>query len=86
MDFTIIYFCFHLLLFQSRPPGIYKQDYLDELFRRYGDPEDTPSAPPLPQWCTGMAVAVDYHDEAGTPVYSCDLGIFCTPKLTEYEN
>ena len=35
-----------------RPPGIYKQDYLDELFRRYSDPEDTPPAPPLPDWCT----------------------------------
>lgn len=36
----------------ARPPGIYKQDYLDELFKRYGDEEDTPSAPPLPSWCT----------------------------------
>ncbi|RUS87888.1 hypothetical protein EGW08_004366, partial [Elysia chlorotica] len=37
---------------RARPPGIYKQDYLDELFKRYGDEEDTPSAPPLPSWCT----------------------------------
>lgn len=37
---------------QSRPPGIYKQDYLDKLFERYGDIEDTPSAPALPDWCT----------------------------------
>ncbi|XP_075991956.1 RNA guanylyltransferase and 5'-phosphatase mRNA capping enzyme [Anticarsia gemmatalis] len=34
-----------------RPPGIYKQDYLEELCRRYGDIEDTPPAPPLPDWC-----------------------------------
>ncbi|CAH1784913.1 unnamed protein product [Owenia fusiformis] len=37
---------------QMRPPGIYKQDYLEELFRRYDDVEDTPPAPPLPDWCT----------------------------------
>lgn len=34
-----------------RPPGIYKQDYLEELYRRYGDVEDAPPAPPLPDWC-----------------------------------
>ncbi|XP_055871008.1 mRNA-capping enzyme-like [Biomphalaria glabrata] len=37
---------------QARPPGIYKQDYLDELFKRFGDIDDVPSAPPLPDWCT----------------------------------
>ncbi|UYV62070.1 RNGTT [Cordylochernes scorpioides] len=36
---------------QARPPGIYKQDYLQELFQRYGDVDDTPPAPPLPDWC-----------------------------------
>ncbi|KAL8186243.1 UNVERIFIED_CONTAM: hypothetical protein K2H54_066595 [Gekko kuhli] len=36
---------------QARPPGIYKGDYLKELFRRYGDAEDAPAAPPLPEWC-----------------------------------
>uniref|UniRef100_A0A671XVP3 mRNA-capping enzyme n=1 Tax=Sparus aurata TaxID=8175 RepID=A0A671XVP3_SPAAU len=36
---------------QARAPGIYKGDYLKELFRRYGDEEDTPSAPALPEWC-----------------------------------
>jgi len=38
---------------QMRPPGIYKQDYLDELFTRYGEHDDTPSAPSLPDWCLG---------------------------------
>ena len=38
---------------QVRPPGIYKEDYLQELFRRYDDPDETPPAPPLPEWCTG---------------------------------
>ncbi|XP_036406015.1 mRNA-capping enzyme [Megalops cyprinoides] len=36
---------------QARAPGIYKGDYLKELFRRYGDVEDAPQAPPLPEWC-----------------------------------
>lgn len=36
---------------QSRPPGIYKADYLKELFSRYGEVEDTPPAPQLPDWC-----------------------------------
>lgn len=36
---------------QARPPGIYKEDYIKELFRRYGDEEDALPAPELPQWC-----------------------------------
>ncbi|XP_037837553.1 mRNA-capping enzyme isoform X2 [Kryptolebias marmoratus] len=36
---------------QARAPGIYKGDYLKELFCRYGDGDDTPSAPALPEWC-----------------------------------
>lgn len=36
---------------EARPPGIYKQDYINELFRRYDDEEDAPSAPALPEWC-----------------------------------
>ncbi|KAM4694089.1 mRNA-capping enzyme [Discoglossus pictus] len=36
---------------QARPPGIYKGDYLKELFRRYGDIEDAPPPPELPDWC-----------------------------------
>lgn len=36
---------------QARAPGIYKGEYLKELFRRYGDEEDAPAAPALPEWC-----------------------------------
>ncbi|NP_001413065.1 mRNA-capping enzyme isoform 3 [Mus musculus] len=36
---------------QARPPGIYKGDYLKELFRRYGDIEEAPPPPVLPDWC-----------------------------------
>lgn len=44
---------------QARPPGIYKQDYLQELFQRYGDIDDTPSAPPLPDWCNETEEGID---------------------------
>lgn len=37
----------------ARPPGIYKQDYINELFRRYEDIEDAISAPERPAWCLG---------------------------------
>lgn len=36
---------------KMRPPGIYKADYLEELYRRYDDVEDTPPPPRLPEWC-----------------------------------
>lgn len=36
---------------QCRQPGIYKQEYIDELFKRYGDVEDTLKAPLRPDWC-----------------------------------
>lgn len=35
-----------------RPPGIYKQDYINELCRLYGTEDDpVPKAPELPDWC-----------------------------------
>jgi len=37
---------------KARPPGIYKQDYIAELCRLYGSPDEpVPSAPPKPDWC-----------------------------------
>lgn len=45
---------------QARTPGIYKGDYLRELFRRYGDAEDTPPPPALPKWC--------FEDDDGSEV------------------
>ncbi|CAG9121503.1 unnamed protein product [Plutella xylostella] len=47
-----------------RPPGIYKQDYIQELYRRYDDAEFTPSAPPRPDWCNEDEV--DYDDDDST--------------------
>ncbi|KAI8034172.1 mRNA-capping enzyme [Drosophila gunungcola] len=43
----------------ARPPGIYKQDYINELYKRYEDEEDAPSAPEQPNWC------LDYDDSNG---------------------
>lgn len=42
------------LFAECRPPGIYKQDYLNELFRRYADNTDdqVPVAGDLPTWET----------------------------------
>lgn len=39
-------------ILHSRPPGIYKGNYLEDLFSRYGDIEDAPPPPVLPSWCT----------------------------------
>ncbi|KAM6460672.1 mRNA-capping enzyme isoform 2-T2 [Liasis olivaceus] len=52
---------------QARPPGIYKGDYLKELFRRYGDAADAPAPPPLPEWC------FEEDDEEGEED-NCKLG------------
>lgn len=48
---------------QARPPGIYKADYLKELFRRYGDVEDAPPAPALPEWCFDEEEDEDVDDD-----------------------
>lgn len=42
-----------------RPPGIYKSDYLLELYKRYDDIQYAPEPPPLPDWC------FDYDDSVG---------------------
>ncbi|CAF2614373.1 unnamed protein product [Rotaria sp. Silwood2] len=37
---------------KARPPGIYKQDYLNELLKKYGDASSTTiPAPARPEWC-----------------------------------
>ncbi|XP_055526342.1 mRNA-capping enzyme [Wyeomyia smithii] len=35
---------------KARPPGIYKADYIKELFRRYEDESDAIQAPAIPEW------------------------------------
>ncbi|RVE54673.1 hypothetical protein evm_000794 [Chilo suppressalis] len=49
-----------------RPPGIYKQDYLEELYRRYDDAEFTPAAPLRPDWCNEEE-EIDYDDDDDRP-------------------
>jgi mRNA-capping enzyme len=36
---------------KARPPGIYKQKYISELFARYGNISDAPEVPKCPDWC-----------------------------------
>ncbi|CAF0976501.1 unnamed protein product [Brachionus calyciflorus] len=38
------------LFAEARPPGIYKQDYINELFNRYDPGGDIPVAPATPTW------------------------------------
>lgn len=38
------------LFWKNRPPGIYKEDYIIDLFQLYGDVDDAPPAPALPMW------------------------------------
>lgn len=50
----------------ARPPGIYKQDYIKELYRRYDDEEDAILAPPLPSWCFEEEDETDNFTEASS--------------------
>ncbi|XP_043268490.1 mRNA-capping enzyme [Venturia canescens] len=43
----------------ARPPGIYKADYIKELFKRYDDEDDAPPPPIRPAWC------LEYDDSNG---------------------
>lgn len=63
----------------ARPPGIYKGEYIQELYRRYDDVEDAPDPPPRPAWCleyddanvedTDEGSSTEFQDfERGTPV------------------
>lgn len=47
---------------KSRPPGIYKQDYIVELYRRYDDAEEATQAPELPNWCFDEEETPDEYD------------------------
>lgn len=49
----------------ARPPGIYKQDYINELYKRYDDDEDdAPLAPALPSWCFDEEDEADDYNES----------------------
>ncbi|EDO40094.1 predicted protein [Nematostella vectensis] len=59
---------------KCRPPGIYKQEYLNELSRRYGDSADPPSAPELPDWCYEDEGISDKDEEDGEEEDSNNAG------------
>ncbi|CAG9858499.1 unnamed protein product [Phyllotreta striolata] len=49
MDYSVVV---ALQMFaEARPIGIYKKEYISELYRRYDDEEDAYPPPPLPDWC-----------------------------------
>lgn len=55
----------------SRQPGIYKQEYINELFNRYGDEDDKPlQAPNLPEWCFDEEETDDNYEPAAVPLFS----------------
>ncbi|OWR45610.1 putative mRNA capping enzyme [Danaus plexippus plexippus] len=59
VDFAIFNFA------QERPPGIYKQDYIDELIKRFkGD--CALEAPTLPDWCDEEQIDYDDNDRDGS--------------------
>jgi mRNA-capping enzyme len=46
---------------KARSPGIYKQDYLNELLRKYGDESSaTITAPVRPEWCNSKKELFDW--------------------------
>ncbi|CAK1549641.1 unnamed protein product [Leptosia nina] len=55
----------------ERPPGIYKPDYLLELYKRYDDESMTPEAPMRPDWCNEDE-ELDYDDD-DAPSFSQNL-------------
>lgn len=46
----------------ARAPGIYKQDYFEEFFGLYGDPDGAPEAPQRPAWCLGWCLFDSFID------------------------
>lgn len=48
------------LFYSVRPPGIYKGDYIRELYNRYDDVADAPLPPELPSWHTGKHLFIYY--------------------------
>jgi mRNA-capping enzyme len=57
----------------ARPPGIYKQDYINELFERYDDPDCALQAPSVPTWSFEDAEHED-QDEGVDPALAAENG------------
>lgn len=53
---------------ENRPPGIYKQQYLDQFHHKYcPESTDLPIAPDLPEWCFDEADDDDEDEDYGRP-------------------
>lgn len=50
----------------SRPPGIYKGDYVQELYRRYDDIDDAPAPPAKPAWCLEYDDSTDDNESSSS--------------------
>lgn len=57
----------------ARPPGIYKGDYIQELYRRYDDVEDAPDPPQLPDWCFEYDESDETDTEQGPSTVTDDM-------------
>uniref|UniRef100_A0A0A9WYI1 mRNA-capping enzyme n=2 Tax=Lygus hesperus TaxID=30085 RepID=A0A0A9WYI1_LYGHE len=53
---------------KCRPPGIYKGDYIQELYRRFDDEDDAPPPPIRPSWC------LEFDDSNGNEEVSDEYG------------
>ncbi|XP_067007621.2 mRNA-capping enzyme [Anabrus simplex] len=66
-----------------RPPGIYKGEYLTELFRIYDDVAETPPAPELPDWCKEYDDST--VDDDGEPLESGKESVPNGPRRKEFK-
>lgn len=69
----------------ARPPGIYKEDYLQELYKRYDDIEDTPNPPARPAWCLEYDDS-NVQDQDGNDDYSATDSLESGQKKRRKEN
>ncbi|KRZ14995.1 mRNA-capping enzyme [Trichinella zimbabwensis] len=69
---------------RARPPGIYKQDYLDEIFKRFDEVDSTPIAPPLPLW-SGVEDEDTGETSGSVKVAAYATGIPSSTQVTDHE-
>ncbi|KAL6257564.1 hypothetical protein P5V15_011138 [Pogonomyrmex californicus] len=55
----------------ARPPGIYKADYIKELYKRYDEEEDAPPPPARPTWCLEDSNIEDADEGPSTENDNC---------------
>ena len=72
----------------ARPPGIYKADYIQELYKRYDDVEDAPDPPAKPAWCLEYddSNVQDSDEGPSTKDNSCNKDVPNKRRKREYNN